>query len=210
MTTPAQPSDEPVITLYRPVGPEELALVRDSGWRAWPQTILEYWIPAEDLAQLNASIVGTIEVIATYARPAVQHQRRTERTSSSTADDGRKGPARSATTRHWPPCSPRQAARPPRPPAGSVRRLRRASPPQPPGFDLVVAWQPASSTAAPSRQPARPLVHRGGVPTRPHGCWSEAQPAATGYWANRDRPQAIPTPNGRPGCGAGPTCSGSR
>ena len=125
MTTPAQPSDEPVITLYRPVGPEELALVRDSGWRAWPprlpaqpifypvlnedyatkiardwnvpqsgagyvtrfkvrkafldsyeihqaggQTILEYWIPAEDLAQLNASIVGTIEVIATYARPA--------------------------------------------------------------------------------------------------------------------------------------------
>jgi len=125
MTTPALPPDEPVITLYRPVGPEELALVRDSGWQAWPprlpeqpifypvlnedyatkiardwnvpwsgagyvtrfkvrkafldryelhqvggQTILEYWIPAEDLAQLNASIVGTIEVIATYTRPA--------------------------------------------------------------------------------------------------------------------------------------------
>jgi hypothetical protein len=125
MTTPALPPDEPVIILYRPVGPQELALVRDSGWQAWPprlpeqpifypvlnedyatkiardwnvpqsgagyvtrfkvrkafldrydihqvggQTILEYWIPAEDLAQLNASIVGTIEVIATYTRPA--------------------------------------------------------------------------------------------------------------------------------------------
>jgi hypothetical protein len=112
---------EPAVTLYRPVGPQELALVRASGWRAWPprlqdqpifypvlteeyatkiardwnvphsgagyvtrfrirkafldnyeihqvggQTILEYWIPADDLAQLNANIVGTIEVIGTY------------------------------------------------------------------------------------------------------------------------------------------------
>jgi hypothetical protein len=30
------------------------------------QTILEYWIPAEDLAALNASIVGTIEVTAEF------------------------------------------------------------------------------------------------------------------------------------------------
>jgi hypothetical protein len=30
------------------------------------QTILEYWIPAEDLAALNASIVGTIEVTAKF------------------------------------------------------------------------------------------------------------------------------------------------
>jgi hypothetical protein len=30
------------------------------------QTILEYWIPAEDLLALNASIVGTIEVTADY------------------------------------------------------------------------------------------------------------------------------------------------
>jgi hypothetical protein len=27
------------------------------------QTILEYWIPAEDLPELNANIVGTIEVV---------------------------------------------------------------------------------------------------------------------------------------------------
>jgi hypothetical protein len=125
MTTPAPPPDEPAVTLYRPAGPEELALVRESGWRAWPprlpeqpifypvlnesyatriardwnvphsgagyvtrfqvrktfldnyqvhqaggQTILEYWIPAEDLPALNASIIGTIEVIATYSAPA--------------------------------------------------------------------------------------------------------------------------------------------
>jgi hypothetical protein len=96
------------VTLWRPTGPEELALVEASGWREWPsrlagqpifypvlneeyaakiargwnirqsgagyvtrflvrrssldnydvhqvggQTILEYWIPAEDLAALN-------------------------------------------------------------------------------------------------------------------------------------------------------------
>ena len=30
------------------------------------QTILEYWIPAEDLAALNANIVGTIELVAEF------------------------------------------------------------------------------------------------------------------------------------------------
>ena len=30
------------------------------------QTILEYWIPAEDLDALNASLVGKIEVIAEF------------------------------------------------------------------------------------------------------------------------------------------------
>jgi hypothetical protein len=30
------------------------------------KTILEYWIPAEDLPALNASIIGTIEVTAEY------------------------------------------------------------------------------------------------------------------------------------------------
>jgi hypothetical protein len=30
------------------------------------QTILEYWIPAEDLTTLNANIVGTIIVTAEY------------------------------------------------------------------------------------------------------------------------------------------------
>jgi hypothetical protein len=109
------------VTLWRPTGPEELALVEASGWREWPprlpgqpifypvlnenyaakiardwnvphsgagyvtrfqvrrsfldqyevrqaggKTILEYWIPADDLSALNASIVGTIEVTAEY------------------------------------------------------------------------------------------------------------------------------------------------
>jgi hypothetical protein len=30
------------------------------------RTILEYWIPAEDLAEFNANIVGLIEVVAEY------------------------------------------------------------------------------------------------------------------------------------------------
>ena len=109
------------ITLWRPTGPDELALVEASGWREWPprlpsqpifypvlnedyatriardwnvpasgsgyvtrfkvrrsfldnyevhqvggQTILEYWIPADDLPALNASIVGEIELVAEY------------------------------------------------------------------------------------------------------------------------------------------------
>jgi hypothetical protein len=109
------------VTLWRPTGPEELALVEESGWRAWPprlpdqpifypvlnedyatriardwnvkasgagyvtrfdvdaefldryevqqvggRTILEYWIPAEDLGELNAHIVGRIEVVAEF------------------------------------------------------------------------------------------------------------------------------------------------
>jgi len=109
------------VTLWRPTGPEELALVEASGWREWPErlpdqpifypvlnedyatmiardwnvkasgvgfvtrfevrkefldryevhqvggeTILEYWIPAEDLTELNAHIVGVIEVAAEY------------------------------------------------------------------------------------------------------------------------------------------------
>jgi hypothetical protein len=109
------------ITLWRPTGRHELALVEASGWREWPprlpsqpifypvlneeyatkiardwnvpasgsgyvtrfkvrrsfldncevhqvggQTVLEYWIPAEDLLALNASIVGQIELVAEY------------------------------------------------------------------------------------------------------------------------------------------------
>ncbi|WP_246117325.1 hypothetical protein [Cellulomonas composti] len=114
-----QPRD--VVTLWRPTGPEELALVEASGWRRWPprlpdqpifypvlnedyairiardwnvkasgvghvtrfdvrrehleqyevqqvggETILEYWIPAERLDELNDNIVGTIEVVRTF------------------------------------------------------------------------------------------------------------------------------------------------
>ncbi|GEA87030.1 hypothetical protein CCE01nite_09790 [Cellulomonas cellasea] len=109
------------MTLWRPTGPEELALVEATGWTAWPprlpdqpifypvlnedyatriardwnaprsgvgyvtrfevrtdfldaydvqqvggETILEYWIPAEDLDALNASIVGRIEVVGEH------------------------------------------------------------------------------------------------------------------------------------------------
>lgn len=109
------------VTLWRPTGPTELALVEASDWRAWPprlpdqpifypvlnedyatriardwnvkasgvgyvtrfhvektfldrydvqqvggRSILEYWIPAEDLEEFNRHIVGTIEVVAEY------------------------------------------------------------------------------------------------------------------------------------------------
>ncbi|QJU53960.1 hypothetical protein SCB71_12255 [Herbiconiux sp. KACC 21604] len=107
-----------VVWLWRPTGPEELELVRATGWKRWPprlpdqpifypvlnqdyaeriarewnvpasgvgyvtrfavrraflddydvhqvggQTILEYWIPAEDLERLNDNIVGLIEEV---------------------------------------------------------------------------------------------------------------------------------------------------
>ena len=111
------------ITLFRPVGPEELALIEQSGWKEFPprlpeqpifypvlneayavqiardwnvrdsgsgyvtkfsvdadflnrypvQTVggaihKELWVPAEELAQFNQAIVGTIEVIAEFHR----------------------------------------------------------------------------------------------------------------------------------------------
>ncbi|GGY25083.1 hypothetical protein [Streptomyces omiyaensis] len=115
-STPPTPQ-RPTTTLWRPTGPEELALVRELEWRAWPprlpeqpifypvlnedyairiardwnvkhsgagyvtrfevdsaflarypvrqaggRTILELWIPAEELADLNAHLVGPITV----------------------------------------------------------------------------------------------------------------------------------------------------
>ena len=109
------------ITLWRPVGPKELALIRKSGMRAFPPRLpeqpifypvlsedyatkiardwnvpasgsgfvtrfevlrsfldayavqeaggrahREYWIPAEDLPDFNAAIVGEIEVVAEF------------------------------------------------------------------------------------------------------------------------------------------------
>jgi hypothetical protein len=110
MTAPAPA----VTTLWRPVGPEELDLLRQAGWRAWPprlpeqpgfypvldedyairiaqdwnvphsgvayvtrfqvqssylrrypvrDSMSELWIPATDLAELNAHLVGLIEVV---------------------------------------------------------------------------------------------------------------------------------------------------
>lgn len=119
-------ADAATVTLWRPAGPEEIALVKASGWREWPprlpeqpifypvlneeyatkiargwnvkhsgcgyvtrfevrrsfldryevrqaggRTILEYWIPAEDLPEFNANIVGLIEVTAEYHRDSV-------------------------------------------------------------------------------------------------------------------------------------------
>tara|TARA_B100001989_G_scaffold213643_1_gene163667 strand:- start:171 stop:530 length:360 start_codon:yes stop_codon:yes gene_type:complete len=109
------------ITLYRPTGPNELELVKGSGFTKWPPRLpeqpifypvtneryareiatkwnikaskigyvtkfevqksfmdrydihtvgasyhTEWWIPAEELEELNANIVGKIEVIGTY------------------------------------------------------------------------------------------------------------------------------------------------
>jgi hypothetical protein len=112
---------EELTILYRPVGPKELALIKESGYKAFPprlpeqpifypvlneeyatkiardwnvrqsgagyvtrfrvnsdylsrfevQTVgsrihQEYWIPAEELDDFNANIVGPIEVIAEF------------------------------------------------------------------------------------------------------------------------------------------------
>ena len=109
------------VTMYRPTGPEELELVKQSGYKRWPPRLpgqpifypvtseeyareislkwnvresgvgyvtrfrvfkqfadryeihqvgaqghTEWWIPAEDLEELNDSIVGEIEVIGEY------------------------------------------------------------------------------------------------------------------------------------------------
>src|SRR5258708_35923373 len=113
--------DRDVVTLWRPVGPVELELIRKSGMRAFPPRLadqpifypvlsedyavkiardwnvpasgkgyvtrfrvrrafldryeireaggrshLEYWIPAEELADFNAAIIGEIEVVASF------------------------------------------------------------------------------------------------------------------------------------------------
>jgi hypothetical protein len=110
--------DVPTTVLWRPTGPEEMELVRQSGWRAWPprlpeqpifypvlneeyaikiarewnvphsgvgyvtrfqveteflrrypvqqvggKTIVELWVPAEELDEFNAHLVGPIEVV---------------------------------------------------------------------------------------------------------------------------------------------------
>jgi hypothetical protein len=63
-------ADGETATLWRPTGPGELAMVsfldHYDVHQAGSKAILGYWIPAEDLPALNASIVGTIEVTAEY------------------------------------------------------------------------------------------------------------------------------------------------
>lgn len=113
------------LTLWRPTGPTELALVRESGWLRWPprlpeqpifypvlneeyaimiardwnvpasgsgyvtrfevdaafaarypvrqaggDTILELWVPAEELEEFNDHIVGTIDVVHEFTGAA--------------------------------------------------------------------------------------------------------------------------------------------
>ncbi|MFC5911112.1 ADP-ribosylation/crystallin J1 [Streptacidiphilus monticola] len=125
-------------TLWRPTGPEELALVAAADWRAWPprlpeqpifypvlneeyavriardwnvpasgvgyvtrfevetaflaryparqaggRTILELWVPAEELPEFNRHIVGRIEVV---------HEFRPPRTGSGRAEGSDAGP----------------------------------------------------------------------------------------------------------------------
>src|SRR5688572_23932478 len=110
-----------VVTMFRPTGSKELALVAASGWRRWPPRLpgqpffypvtnqgyaeqiardwnapqsgagfvtkfsvrrefigrfetqqvgggvhVEWWIPSEELEELNDNIVGTIEVVARF------------------------------------------------------------------------------------------------------------------------------------------------
>ncbi|MER6090076.1 ADP-ribosylation/crystallin J1 [Streptomyces bluensis] len=120
-TQPTTTTTRPTTALWRPTGPEELALVEASGWTAWPprlpeqpifypvlnedyavriardwnvpasgsgyvtrfeidtefvsrypvrqaggRTILELWVPAEELTEFNAHIVGRIEVVGEF------------------------------------------------------------------------------------------------------------------------------------------------
>lgn len=73
-------TDEPITTLWRPVGPVELSLLEESGWSAWPPRLPSqpifypvlnraYWIPAEHLDRLNDNIVGTIRVVDRFPTP---------------------------------------------------------------------------------------------------------------------------------------------
>jgi hypothetical protein len=116
-------ADSETVTLFRPVGPEELRLIEQTGFREFPprlpeqpifypvlseeyavkiardwnvpasgagyvtrfkvrrgfisryqiqdaggERFQEYWIPADDLAELNRNIVGAIEVVRTFSR----------------------------------------------------------------------------------------------------------------------------------------------
>ena len=73
MATASPPPDEPTATLFRPVGPEELELVRASGWRAWPPRLpgqpIFYPVLNEDYA---TKIARDWNVAGPAGAPAVQ------------------------------------------------------------------------------------------------------------------------------------------
>ena len=52
------------VVLYRPVGPKELELIKNSGGSLHT----EYWIPSDQLEEFNDHIVGAIEVVASYRK----------------------------------------------------------------------------------------------------------------------------------------------
>ncbi|MCX4525361.1 hypothetical protein OG982_06620 [Streptomyces sp. NBC_01551] len=56
------PATPMTTTLWRPTGPVELELVQQAGG----ETILELWVPAEELPEFNAHIVGRIEVVREF------------------------------------------------------------------------------------------------------------------------------------------------
>ena len=58
----AQDPEHAVAVLFAEVGDVGRYPVQQAGGR----TILEYWIPADDLPELNANLVGPIEVTAEY------------------------------------------------------------------------------------------------------------------------------------------------
>lgn len=117
-------SKQATLTLWRPVGPAELALVRESAWRAWPprlpdqpifypvlneayavkiardwnvpasgagfvtrfqvdadfarrypvrqaggRTIVELWVPAEEIGEFNTHLAGPIQVVREFHAP---------------------------------------------------------------------------------------------------------------------------------------------
>jgi hypothetical protein len=87
---------DPTVTLYRPVGPKEYAIEIASRWNVKDDAVgyvtrfavrrsfmeryevqqvggahhTEWWVPAEELEQLNDNIVGSIEVIGEYRKQA--------------------------------------------------------------------------------------------------------------------------------------------
>ena len=69
-------------TLYRPVGPKELALIEQSGWTRFEvkaeylkkfaiqnvggEIHNELWVPSEELEEFNLNIVGPIVVTKSF------------------------------------------------------------------------------------------------------------------------------------------------
>lgn len=96
MTAPCQAggvTDPPTVTLWRPTGPQELALVQASGWRAWPLRLpyqpIFYPVLNEDYAtriarDWNVKASGAGHVTVSRSSP------RSSRATRSTRSAGRR------------------------------------------------------------------------------------------------------------------------